>query len=308
MKKLQKFSPSGTGYIYTNTRVRVMKSKLLSKEDFEKLIKMSLPEIARFLQEREYKKEFDELGKTLSGAVLVEYALNRNIENQFSSILRFSVRSAREELEIYLKRFDIMNLKTVLRGKLSGIKNEIIMNELVASGKFDKEFFKETLEKCKSFEDVIEYFSATEYYPIIKKNQNDMPKLEDELDRFYYEHLLRVISRPLADFISYEIALKNLAIHARIKKHNLTFKSIKGGKKIRTPEILQDSIELRTTLKKNLIKEALKMASKFTRDVTPVVGYFMAKENEAGNIRLVVRGKQSDLGESAIKQQIILGE
>lgn len=307
MKRLQKYSTKGTGYVYTNTRVRVMKSKLLNSDDFEKLMKISIPEIARFLEEREYKKEFDELGRIFSGSKLIEYALNKNIENQFFSILKFSVRSARKELELYLKRFDIMNIKTILRGKLSGTKNEDIMNEIIAAGSLDKNFFKE-IAKAENFEQAVESLNKTEYYPIVKKYQVNMPRLEDELDRYYYSKLLKESDHALRDFIIHEISLKNIALSARAKKHGINFARIHGGQKIKIDDNLKDdSVELRTWVKKNLVKDALKMASVFSRNIIPAIGYFVAKENEIGNIRIVVRGEQSDLDESTMRQQIILG-
>ncbi len=305
----QKLSVKGkTGYVYTNTRVRVMKSKLLARDDFEKFLKMSLSEIARFLQEKEYKKEFDEFGRVLSGALLIEYALNKNVENQFSSVLNFSVRNARKELNLYLRRFDIMNIKTVLRARHSRIGNESTIKEIIAAGDLGRNFFKEMLEKTRTFEEAIEYLRKTEYYSLIKKHQDNMPKLEDEMDKFYYETLLNGASDSLRKFIGYEIALKNIAIKVRAKKYGLSFNPMRSIKKIRFDETKQDSAELRMQLKKDLIREALRLVSKFSRDATPVIGYFLAKENEIGNIRMIVRGKQSGMDESKIRQQLILGE
>ncbi len=305
MQRLQRFSSSGTGYVYTNTRVRVLKSKLLSRDDMEKIMKMSISEIARFLQEREYKKEFDDLGRVLSGTNLIEYALNRNMENQFSSILRFSVRGARMELHSYLKRFDVMNIKTVLRGKMSGIKNDAILNELIVAGELNRQFFREILEKSKTFEDAVESFKGTKYYPVLKSNQSSMPNLEDGLDRLYYGKLLQNVSKPLAEFIKYEITAKNIALGARARRHGVEFKPLKGGRKIAEESI--DSVELRTRLRKDFIQRALKIVSMFSRDIMPVVAYFIAKENEISNIRIVVRGKKAGLEEFAIRRQLVVG-
>ena len=42
-------------YPYTYARVSVMKGNLLKKEEYQKLLKMSLNEIISFLQNSEYK-------------------------------------------------------------------------------------------------------------------------------------------------------------------------------------------------------------------------------------------------------------
>ncbi|MBI2084340.1 MAG: V-type ATPase subunit [Candidatus Aenigmarchaeota archaeon] len=306
MLRLLRISSEGTGYVYTNTRVRVMKSKLLSRDDFEKLMKMSIAEISRFLEEREYKKEFDELGRLLSGTNLIEYALNRNLEDQFSSILKFSVRNAKEELALYLKKFDIISIKTVLRGNISGIQDEIVANELITAGSLSKAFFKELLERTGNFEEVVEYLKNTEYYPILKKYRSDMPTLEDELDKYYYDTLLKSVSRNLLEFIKHEITSKNMAIEARAKKHKVVFKKMRGGKSY--SEDLYDSPELRLKLRKDFVSRALKLISKFSHDITPVIAYFVAKENEVSNIRIIVRGKKAGLSEADMRHQLIIGE
>ena len=88
----------GFGYSYTNTRVRVMKSKLIDSSEYSKLMKMSLDQIARYLQETEYKKEIDEMGTTYEEANLIEYALNRNLANSFKKILDFSLKDSKKQI------------------------------------------------------------------------------------------------------------------------------------------------------------------------------------------------------------------
>ena len=48
-------------YIYVCTRMRVRKAKLLPKEEYMRMLNMSLPEITRLIGETEYKQEIDEL-------------------------------------------------------------------------------------------------------------------------------------------------------------------------------------------------------------------------------------------------------
>jgi len=69
---LVKTMQKGSGYAYTNTRIRVMKTKLLKPLDYKKLFNMSLPEIARFLGETDYEEQINELGAKYSGVTLLE--------------------------------------------------------------------------------------------------------------------------------------------------------------------------------------------------------------------------------------------
>lgn len=58
-------------YEYVCTRLRVRKSKLLAREDYLRMLNMSIPEITRFIEETQYKKEIDELGTSFSGIDLL---------------------------------------------------------------------------------------------------------------------------------------------------------------------------------------------------------------------------------------------
>ena len=54
-------------YIYVCTRMRVRKTTLLPREEYMRMLNMSLPEITRIIGETEYKQEIDELGTTFQG-------------------------------------------------------------------------------------------------------------------------------------------------------------------------------------------------------------------------------------------------
>ena len=54
-------------YIYVCTRMRVRKAKLLPREEYMRMLNMSLAEITRFIGETEYKQEIDELGHDVQG-------------------------------------------------------------------------------------------------------------------------------------------------------------------------------------------------------------------------------------------------
>ncbi|MCK9308426.1 MAG: V-type ATPase subunit, partial [Methanoculleus sp.] len=54
-------------YIYACTRMRVRRSMLIPREDYLRMLNMSLPEITRFIGETNYRSEIDELGTSFSG-------------------------------------------------------------------------------------------------------------------------------------------------------------------------------------------------------------------------------------------------
>jgi len=60
-------------YPYTYARVSVMRASILTKDDYHKLLKMSLNEIISYLQSSEYKKAIDELGIKYAGVELMDF-------------------------------------------------------------------------------------------------------------------------------------------------------------------------------------------------------------------------------------------
>lgn len=290
---------------YTYTRVKAMKAKLLKDEDYQKFLKMSLEEITRYLQETEYNKEITELAVKSSGINLVEYGLNKNLENMFTKIWRVALQDVKDQIRIYLRRYDVANMKTILRGKFSKVSNEVINNELIASGELSRDFLERVVKESSTIEDVIVHFKRTEYYTILKKFSNDLTKTEDELDKFYYSIALDTAGKDLKEFIQMEIAVKNTLNRLRGKKANINVEIIPGEKKVTVP-YQEDSIEARVFVKKLLIERAIRMVHEAKRNLKPVLGYFIAKENEINNLRILTRGRHAGLSEELIQKQLVI--
>ncbi len=296
---------STSGYAYTNTRVKAMKAKLLKKEEYQKFLKMSLAEIARYLQETEYNKEITELGVKFSGINLVEYGLNRNLEKTFAKILHFALQQPKEQVRLYLRRYDVSNIKTILRGKFSRVSNEKISNELIASGEFSRGFLEKAIIESSNVEEAIEHFKGTEYHSILEKFSNDLTKLEDELDKFYYMVVLTNAEKELKDYIRMEVSVKNVLNKLRAKKANIKVDVISGEKRIIVP-YQDDSIEARVFMKKLLVERAIRMVHEVKYNIRPVLGYFVAKENEISNLRILTRGRHAGLSEELIQKQLVI--
>ncbi len=295
----------GFGYAYTNTRVRVMKSKLIPSEEYSKLLKMSLDQIARYLQETTYKKEIDELGTQYEGADLIEYALNKNLANSFKKVLDFSLKDSRESIKLFLRKYDIWNIKTILRGKQSNESAEEIIQNLVPAGEFSEEFLKKTAKESNSVEDAVEFFKKTEYYETMKKHKNNLTELEDELDLDYFRKRINSSEGKVKDL--YILKAKGLdeLNEARSKETKIELKKIIESEKKQKNKELKDIKTARIELRQKLSEKGRSMVNKFERSTAPVIGFFFAKENEADNLRIISRGKHSGLPQELIEQQLV---
>jgi len=173
-----------------------MKVKLFPKETYAKLLVMALPELTRFIEESEYKVEVDELARTYSGIDLIEFATHLNLARTFIKLTEMTLGEPHDLIVEYLRRMDIREIKTILRGKAYGASDDEILRVLVPSGELSLEFLQSLVRK-PSVEDVIAALRGTVYFEVIKDidYSESLMKLEDALDKFYYTRLAALVSQ-----------------------------------------------------------------------------------------------------------------
>lgn len=217
------FNRSGKGnYAYTVTRVKAKKSLLLKSEDYDKMLQMSVPEISRYISEAGYQKEMADLAGNLQGIDLVEYATYSNMARVFSSILGASQGELYTMVSAYLEKWDIWNLKVILRGKSYGLGAEEIKEDLVPAGILKSEDL-DKLIAIENPEDIFAAYSKAVHVTILSseimseyKATGNLGVVEDYLDKTHYVRLLKSISptsRPtkmFQDYVRGEIDIRNL--------------------------------------------------------------------------------------------------
>lgn len=120
---------------YINARVRAMRSRLLDPGRMEELL--ALPTLDAFTQamgNTPYGQPMQEALTRHSGVRAVDEALARHFHQTTTKILSFADGKARELIEIVLMRWDLANLRVVLRGKHAGRPDEEILGNLVPAG------------------------------------------------------------------------------------------------------------------------------------------------------------------------------
>lgn len=203
-------------YAYAVARVKAKKAGLMGNDAYQKMLLMSLPEISRFISESGYAKEITELTGKFDGINLIEHATYMNMARLLKGILDSTTGELHSTLAADLEKWDIWNLKVILRGKSFGIDVDNLREDLVPAGNLDgssleKLIALETEEEvlnayCKMNDTDIPQSILDQY-----KEQNNLAPIEDFLDKHHYERLLASIdpsSRPTRlyqDFIRKEI-------------------------------------------------------------------------------------------------------
>jgi V/A-type H+-transporting ATPase subunit C len=171
-------------YIYVCTRIRVRMAKLLPGEDYQRLLNMSLPEITRFIEETEYKREIDELATKFRGIDLIEIGLSWNLAKEYQSILTIAPGVLKQFTRAYLERWDIQNVLTIIRGKMQGLKPGKIKEVLIPAGELDKNILDRLVAE-ESPERVIASLKGRRMYRILER---EYPRAVEEGSLAYKEN------------------------------------------------------------------------------------------------------------------------
>jgi len=215
-------------YAYITGRVRAMKTKLIPGEMYSRMLSMDTSEIARYLEETQYKDEIDALSKDYSGAELIEHATFANLAKTYRKLLEVSIDEPSFLILEYLRRWDIWNIKTLLRGKFYGASDTEIMKYLVPAGELSEEFLAE-LAKKETVQEVISAFDGTDYASALAQyDGKNLASLENALDKLYYFRMERAVGGTLSvggglllKYVRREIDIRNLITLFRMNKASI---------------------------------------------------------------------------------------
>jgi V/A-type H+-transporting ATPase subunit C len=335
---------SNVKYAYIVARVRAMKGKLIPRDMYPKFLNMEIPEITRFIGESEYKNDVDELGKKYRGIDLIEHALNQNLALTYRKLIEVSQNEANFLIIEYLRSWDIWNIKTILRGKFSGASEEEILEDVVSGGQLRYRDITEVV-KVSTVEGVIAAFEKTPFYPALEGYKGDLAEIENALDMMYYSNLIKGVAatgnKLFLKFLKTEIDLKNLKMLFRMKRAEMERDDIiklliPGGMELKYNNLsrlaalpfvefvraleefsywsaisdisgdLTSLINIETRLDKYGLVYASKIAYYYPLSILPILDYIVNKKIEVDNIRIIVRGKETDLPENIIKSHLVM--
>jgi len=216
-------------YIYVSTRLRVRKAKLLPPEEYQRMLNMSLSEIIRLIGETEYQKEVDELGTSFEGIDLIEVALSWNLAKEFQNVIDIAPGSLKEFTQAYLRRWDIYNVMTILRGKMQGLTPFKIKEVLIPAGSLDR-FTLDRLVAEESNERIIDALKAGKLHKVLAMEYQDaissgsFARMENELYKEMYKELITIARRGVKggnQFLKYvqlDIDITNIKTLFRLRR------------------------------------------------------------------------------------------
>jgi V/A-type H+-transporting ATPase subunit C len=127
--------PRGRDYGYCNARVRGMRSHLLGKTYFDQLMSCAdMKAVIQMLSSTDYGPDLEQTLLHGHGFSQVDEALKNNLVRTFRKVLGIVNGEARFLVATLLGRWDLLNVKTILRGKHMHLQAQEILDSLVSAG------------------------------------------------------------------------------------------------------------------------------------------------------------------------------
>ena len=231
-------------YAYVNARIRAMKSRLLDQTLLEQLInKPDLDTLISELEKTTYREELEKAGVLFSGITRIEVAIRKDLVKTFRTILDYIRGSDAERyLTIILHRWDVQNIKTIIRGKKIQESPSEILGCLIPAGELDEAALTELVKQpdVKAVIDLLATWGIPYARPLTLNfkeftDTGDMMVLEYALDTFYHEDALAGLKEDespdaliLKDLITTEIDTNNIKTVLRIIRDRIDYDEAKG--------------------------------------------------------------------------------
>ena len=108
------------------------------------------------------------LGTIFKGIDLIEVALSWNLAKEYQKIQEITPGTLKQFTRAYLRRWDIQNVLTILRGKLQGEKAGKIKEILIPAGSLDRVMLDRMLAE-DSTDRIIDMLKGHRMYPVIAR-------------------------------------------------------------------------------------------------------------------------------------------
>lgn len=216
------------GFDYGNARIRAMKSRLLSQSELEVMADVdSLQGLIAALTKTAYRKPIEVALARVSGLECIIEALHNDLIFTIGKIRGFYRGKAGEIVAIVLRKYDIYNIKAILRGLAKNASSSEILSTMLPVG----ELIYSTLSELarapspRACTDILASMGLPFAHPLLKLNAErpgaETGEMELALDQWYYIEAFQSLEsmprdgRRLLSALQLEADLENLVIVLR---------------------------------------------------------------------------------------------
>ena len=293
-----------TRYTYATGRVRVLESRLLNRQAFERIIESQAISEAIFILKEYGLSPFLNENLTIAYKVLDELSLDREVPVAFRI------------------KYDLYNLKTILRSKIINTKADTL-SKLGVLG-------PDLIRKMANKERLTSV--PFDYIPLIQRTEGlDLRLLNFIFDKYMANYMLAIFERYdfLKDYFKRYIDLKNLDFYFRLKEKTAILKDalLDGGylnraqflrgfdvKEARQYDMIttpglehyarEGSLSLFEKLCDDYLLNFLKPAKYMPFGIEPLFSYVIALEYQARSIDMILFSKKNEIPKDAIRKNL----
>lgn len=187
-------------YEYGNARLRVMKARLLSKHELESLAEAgSLQGLIAALTKTVYQKSIEAALTRGAGMYCIDEALKTDLVNAVGKIRGFYRDGAGRMVMLFLRGYDIHNLKAILRGLSKNAPAGNILNVLLPVGELPGSLLRQLAQLNSPSEAIDQLASMGVLFagPLLNQRAespgSETFDMELALDQWYYEQVCQTL-------------------------------------------------------------------------------------------------------------------
>ena len=221
-----------TDYGYVNARVRGMRAHLLKKEFFMRLVEADdFEALHSLLEQTIYRREVNEAVLTASENPDLDQAFNLNLIACFLKIHDSTGGEARRLVSLLLSRYDVENIKGILRGKKGEATPGEILNLMIPVGSLKMDDLEQIAHQ-REIGDMVKAMDALrikyakpliQALPAFHQHENDLAVLELALDKFHFTDAMESLTgkddntKIVRRMFSAEIDMRNISTLVRTR-------------------------------------------------------------------------------------------
>lgn len=187
---------------YGNARLRAMKSRLLSQHDLEILAELdSLMGLIAALTKTPYRKPVEAALSRYTGMNCIAFALGNDLINTLGKIRDFYQDEAYEMVILILRRYDLHNLKTILRGLGQHIAPAEILSTLLPVGELRQDLLAQLVRAPdpRAVIDMLASINSIFARPLLNLRARhpgaDIPRMELALEQWNFSQARSLLKR-----------------------------------------------------------------------------------------------------------------
>mgnify|MGYP001372149256 CR=1 FL=1 len=235
-----------------SARSKARKANLIDATQMRQLAMQEPDSVASSIAEMGYRIDLDLYAVRLSGADLVEAALNHNLDRDLQQVLGFCQGHLKDLVSIYVERYTYQKVKTALRAVRSGVSDDMVSSQVLAEENQANSQWLELVRNSNTLSDAVSALDGTKFGKAVTsvEDSDDLMALEDSLDRQYYHDATEKLraggsSHPqLLRYLRIEIDHRNVINLFRALKQGLSSEErnrlmLQGGHALKSTNLRQ---------------------------------------------------------------------